>query len=95
MASPRDGRVVVLTGANQGIGSHLLHALVDKRYRVAALDVEGDQIQRLRDRSPHQVQFQECDGSDPDDIDMVVTKILDQWGRPLFLVIRSWTKAGV
>lgn len=86
MASTPDGRVVVLTGANQGIGSHLLQALVDDGYRVAALDVEGDQIQKVSDRSPDQVQFHECDVSDADDADRAVTEILDQWERIDILV---------
>lgn len=71
----------MLTGANGGIGQHLLAALVEDGYRVGALDIEGDAIQRLRDRSPDQVRYYECDVSDPDDVDSAVSAVIDEWGR--------------
>lgn len=86
MASPRVGPVVVLTGANQGIGSHLLQALVDNGYRVAALDVEGDRIQKIQERSPDQVQFHECDVSEANQVDTAVAEVCDQWDRIDILV---------
>lgn len=44
MPSSGRGRVVVLTGANEGIGYKMLTALVDDGYRVAGLDVRGDTV---------------------------------------------------
>lgn len=71
----------MLTGANGGIGQHLLAALVEDGYRVGALDIEGEAIQPIRDRSPDRVRYYECDVSDPDDVDSAVSAVFDEWGR--------------
>lgn len=40
-------RIVVITGANEGIGSHMLTSLVEAAYRVAGLDTNGEHSRSL------------------------------------------------
>lgn len=81
MATWSDERVVVLTGANAGIGYHLLTALINDGHLVAALDINGDNILTVRNDSPDHVAFYECDVSDSDDVQTAVTEVIDRWGR--------------
>ena len=48
MLSPESRRVVVITGANEGIGYHMLTSLIEGGYRVAGLDINGEHIQSLQ-----------------------------------------------
>lgn len=86
MTTTSTGQVVVLTGANQGIGYHMLRALIDDGYRVAALDIDGDNVRTVRDNSPDAVRFYECDVSDASDVDAAVSDVIDQWERIDILV---------
>ncbi|HBI02415.1 MAG TPA: short-chain dehydrogenase, partial [Paenibacillaceae bacterium] len=44
MAENKKEKVVVLTGGNQGIGYFLSTSLLKKGYRVAVLDLTGDNL---------------------------------------------------
>lgn len=81
MEATGDARVVVVTGANEGIGYHMLAALVDDGYRVVGLDVEGAQLRALREEFPEQVRFHECDVTSDDDVEAAIDAVLDEWGR--------------
>lgn len=78
--------VVVLTGANDGIGYQMLRALAEDEYRIAALDVDGDNVRGVRDDSAGQVRYYDCDVTDTDAVDATVTEIIDRWGRIDILV---------
>jgi NADP-dependent 3-hydroxy acid dehydrogenase YdfG len=52
MPSPESRRVVVITGANEGIGCHMLASLIEDGYRVAGLDAHGEHIQSLQNEHP-------------------------------------------
>lgn len=86
MPASSTDRVVVLTGANRGIGHAMLSALVDDGYRVAGLDLDGDDVRAVQDRAPDRVIFLECDVTDTDDVDAAVEAVLDRWGRIDILV---------
>lgn len=79
MGPPADGRVVVITGANDGIGYHMLASLAEDGYRVAGLDVEGDRLRALPD--DRSVRFFECDVTEDDDVAAAVEGVVDEWGR--------------
>lgn len=81
MPSTSTGQVVVLTGANQGIGYHMLRALIEDGYRVAGLDIDGDNIRAIRDTFPGEACFYECDVTDAGDVEGAVSDVIDQWGR--------------
>jgi NAD(P)-dependent dehydrogenase (short-subunit alcohol dehydrogenase family) len=86
MATASDGRVVVLTGANGGIGYHMLRTMVADGYRVAGLDIDGDNLEPLQETDPGQVRYYDCDVTDAEDVDAAVADVIDTWGRIDILV---------
>ncbi|MFC6993311.1 SDR family NAD(P)-dependent oxidoreductase [Haladaptatus sp. GCM10025707] len=80
MAISGGQQVVVITGANEGIGFHLAAALLEAGYRVACLDVEGAQFQSLVESHPSHARFEECDVTVDDDVTHAVERIIDEWG---------------
>ena len=75
------GRVVVVTGANEGIGYHTLRALVEAGYRVAGLDIDGSNLVPLQDSHPSRVRFYQCDVTRDDDVEAAIEAIIDEWGH--------------
>jgi NAD(P)-dependent dehydrogenase (short-subunit alcohol dehydrogenase family) len=75
------GRVVVVTGANEGIGYHMSRALLDAGYRVAGLDVAGDGFGRLEGAYPDRARYRRCDVTVDGDVRAAVDAIVDEWGR--------------
>ena len=45
-------QVVVITGANNGIGLHMTLALLEQGYRVAALDLSGENLEEAWSAHP-------------------------------------------
>lgn len=70
--------VVVITGANKGIGLGLVQALVDIKYRVAGLDLTIDHLSGLPAFA--------CDVTDAVRVDQVVAEIIAKWGQIDILV---------
>lgn len=70
---PPSDRVVVLTGANSGIGLALARALHAQGDRVACFDLAGDQLDGLR--------FHRCDVSVPAEVESAVEAVVRGWGR--------------
>lgn len=79
MHSTDESRVVVVTGANEGIGHHMLRALLDEGYRVAGLDVTIDQLDTLQEDFPDRVLAFECDVTDDGDVQQAIDRVLDAW----------------
>ncbi|SFR56541.1 Short-chain dehydrogenase [Halogeometricum rufum] len=86
MSSDESGRVVVVTGANEGIGYHLLASLLDDGYRVAGLDVATDELESLREARPDRVDVRDCDVTADDDVRAAMDAVVDRWGRVDVLV---------
>jgi NAD(P)-dependent dehydrogenase (short-subunit alcohol dehydrogenase family) len=86
MPSTERGRVVVVTGANEGIGYHLLASLLEDGYRVAGLDVDGTHLRTIQDIHPERARFLECDVTDDADVEAAVGAVLDEWGHVDVLV---------
>lgn len=86
MVRSQEDRVVVVTGANAGIGYHLLTALLEDGYRVAGLDVDGERLRPLQEARPDRVRFYECDVTSDDDVRTATEGIIDRWGRIHVLV---------
>ena len=74
----RQEQVVVVTGANSGIGLALARALHADGRRVAGLDLAGDQLAGLR--------FERCDVTDPSAVDAAIDAVVRDWGRVDVLV---------
>ncbi|WP_436907500.1 SDR family NAD(P)-dependent oxidoreductase [Halosimplex marinum] len=80
------GRVVVVTGANEGIGLHLAAALAADGHRVAGFDVNGEGVRALAERFPDRVAYHRCDVTSDEDVRTAVDAVLDEWGRVDILV---------
>jgi NAD(P)-dependent dehydrogenase (short-subunit alcohol dehydrogenase family) len=78
-------RVVVVTGANEGIGHHMTVALLERGYRVAALDVATDGLGTLTDRFPA-LRVHACDVTSDEDVETAVGAVVGEWGRIDILV---------
>jgi len=72
MSAAKD-QVVVLTGANSGIGLALARALHAEGRRVACLDIAGDQLAGLR--------FIACDVTVPAEVEAAIEAVVRDWGR--------------
>lgn len=86
METSSGGRVVVLTGANEGIGFYMLTTLVANGYRVAGLDVNGGNLESLRETEPERVRYYECDVTGSDDVRDAISGVIDAWDRIDILV---------
>lgn len=84
--SSTDRRVVVLTGANEGIGYGMLTRLVENGYRVAGLDVNGENIESLRESNPDSVRYYDCDVTEPAAVERAVSEVVAEWDRIDILV---------
>ncbi len=76
----------MITGANEGIGYHMLTPLVERGYRVAGLDVDGAHVRSLRRDRPDSVRFVECDVTADDDVEAAIEEIVAEWDRIDILV---------
>lgn len=86
MAPSSDGRVVVITGANRGIGYHMLRGLVDDGYRVAGLDVDGGNLEPLEEAHPDRIRYEPCDVTETDDVEAAIDAVVEAWDRIDILV---------
>ena len=69
-------RVIIITGANNGIGLALTQSLLEMGDRVAALDLTGE---NLRQTNPN-LQYYTCDVTDPMRVGQVVGEVVNTWG---------------
>lgn len=74
----KNERVIILTGANSGIGLAMAKALAEKGDRVACFDLEGDRLNGMH--------YVPCDVTDPDGVKESVSSVLSEWGRIDILV---------
>lgn len=78
--------VVVVTGANQGIGFHLARSLVDRgRHRVAGVDLSGEYL-TAGESQPGDLRFYRCDVTDRAAVEATVQAIVETWGKIDILV---------
>lgn len=86
MQPTEDARVVVVTGANEGIGYHVLATLVENGYRVAGLDVNGEAIESLQEAHPARVRYYECDVTMDEGVETALSAVIEEWDRIDILV---------
>lgn len=78
--------VVIITGANNGIGFHMAQALLGAGYRVAGLDRMVDQLALLPTTWPDHMLVGRCDITDDVQVNATVESILQRWGQIDILV---------
>jgi NAD(P)-dependent dehydrogenase (short-subunit alcohol dehydrogenase family) len=74
----RTGRVIIITGANHGIGLGLAKALASHGDRVACFDLSGENLEDLF--------FVPCDVTDPAQVRSSVEQVTAKWHRVDILV---------
>jgi len=79
-------QVIILTGAENGIGYHMLSALVADGYRVAAIDIHIEAILQLDKKYPQLLLPIRCSVSDEDQVNDAVQQVFQTWGRIDILV---------
>jgi len=78
--------VVIITGANNGLGFHMAASLVKDGYRVAAFDLSGENIKTIQATYPNYLLFCQCDVTDDDNIKAAVNIVLQKWSKIDILV---------
>jgi NAD(P)-dependent dehydrogenase (short-subunit alcohol dehydrogenase family) len=78
--------VIVLTGANQGIGFHMTKTLLNDGFDVAALDVAIDNLTPLKSTYPERLLVFDCDVSESVRVHAVMATIVEQWEQVDVLV---------
>ena len=76
MATLNPSRVIIITGANNGIGLAMTQSLLEMREHVAALDLS---LHNLDLTHPNLLSFR-CDVTSPQQIQSVMDEVLSQWG---------------
>jgi NAD(P)-dependent dehydrogenase (short-subunit alcohol dehydrogenase family) len=77
-----DETVVIITGANNGIGFHMTESLLEKgSFRVAAFDLSCENLEPLLSRYAQQLLFCRCDVTDETNIQSAVHTVNELWGR--------------
>jgi len=76
-----DTPVVIVTGANHGIGFHLAVSLLEEGYRVAGLDLSGGNLAALQQTYPDRLLFCRCDVTDGAGVKAVVETVVQKWRR--------------
>lgn len=78
--------VVIVTGANNGIGFHLAQTLLEAGYRVAGVDLSLDHLAPLQTSYPEQLLAARCDVTDDVQVRATVALVLQRWGQIDILV---------
>ncbi|MEA3340457.1 MAG: SDR family NAD(P)-dependent oxidoreductase, partial [Chloroflexota bacterium] len=73
--------VVIITGANNGIGFHMAAALLEEQYRVAGFDLSSENLAALQETYPDHLLFCRCDVTDEAQVEAAVEAVADKWGR--------------
>lgn len=82
----KSNRVIILTGADNGIGLAMTTALLERGDRVAALDLTCEELGLLADRYPKQLRFYQCDVTNAARVEAVVNNVIGVWGQVDVLV---------
>lgn len=77
MSTAQLPRTILITGANNGIGLAMTRALLETGDRIAALDLEIDNL----DPSQHRLLPFRCDVTQPQQVQSAIDVVVRQWGR--------------
>jgi NAD(P)-dependent dehydrogenase (short-subunit alcohol dehydrogenase family) len=78
--------VVVITGANNGIGFRMAQALLGDGYRVAGCDLGVENLAQLQAAYPERLLAQRCDVTDDVQVRAAVESAIQRWGQIDILV---------
>lgn len=78
--------VVIVTGANNGIGLYMTKTLLDDGYCIAALDISDENLVPLQSTYSEQLLVYICDVTDNVRVKDTVSSIVEKWGQVDVLV---------
>lgn len=78
--------VVIVTGANQGIGFAMTRTLLEDGYSVAALDISDENLIPLQSNYPERLLVCLCDVVDSGRVKDAVSSVVEKWGQVDVLV---------
>ena len=78
--------VVVITGANNGIGFYMTRSLLQDGHRVAGFDLSGENLSALSDTYPDRWRFYCCDVTDAVQVRASVESLVHEWSTIDILV---------
>ena len=78
--------VVIITGANNGIGFHMTRDLLKNQHCVAGFDLSGENLDSLMAEYPDRLRFYPCDVADHTQVESAVEQVIGEWGRIDILV---------
>lgn len=73
--------IVVVTGANNGIGFHMTKTLLEDGYCVAALDVGDENLASLQATTSESLLVSNCDVTDSRRVKVTIASIAEKWGQ--------------
>ena len=78
--------VIVITGANNGIGFHMTRTLLEDGYHAAALDIADENLVPLKSIYSERLLVFDCDVTDSARVKDTISLIVDKWGQADVLV---------
>ncbi len=69
-----ENKVILVTGANSGIGLSLVHQLLERGAKVVGIDLHSDTLKAMSEEA---LSFYDCDISSRQAVEAVVEKVLD------------------
>ncbi|GAB4483242.1 MAG: hypothetical protein Kow0088_26380 [Anaerolineales bacterium] len=72
--------VIIVTGANNGIGFHMTKTLLQDGYCVAALGILDENLTPLNSSYSEQLLVFDCDVTIPARVKETLSLILEKWG---------------
>lgn len=78
--------VVIITGANNGIGLYMTKTLLDDGYCIAALDISDENLVPLQSIYSERLRVYICDVTESAQVKDTVSSIVEKWGQVDVLV---------
>ena len=74
-------RVILIVGANRGIGYYMVKHLLERGNFISVLDIETDNLKELRENYPHKLISIIADAAKDEDINSGVFETIKQFGK--------------
>jgi len=85
-----DGRIAVITGAGDGIGSAMARRFVNEGARVLIAELNPESGRAVADELGEAAYFVETDASDKASVEAMVAAAVERWGTLDILVNNAW-----
>lgn len=79
-------RIIIITGSGNGIGFNMTRAILERGYKVAAIDVSVDKLEQLRSGFINQLEVFKCDVTSDEEVEAAISTTIRKWGQIDILV---------